>query len=231
MASVLTIRDAPVDRRGTALVTLRVASYLQSAARPTAYDQYLKISSGDRTVVGLVEAIRVGPGEIHVDPLLRNALGLAEGSKIRTEPVILAHAVEVFVRAQTGSVAISEIEHLCQTYLMHQPLAAGDRKSIYASDGKCIDLTIDEVHPDNHCTFEATTRLRVSSESNNVSETVVGFARLGGLDQEIAFLRERVINAHASHEVYRGLGLALPHGLLLSGPSGTGKTILGQGTC
>lgn len=228
MASVLTIRDAPVDRRGTALVTLCVASHVQYDRRPAVYAQYLKISSGDRSVVGLVEAIRVGLGEIHVDPLLRNALGLAEGSEVQTEPVIPAHAVEVFMRAHTGFVSNSEIEHLCQTYLMHQPLAAGDRKSIYASDGKCIDLTVDEVHPNNHCTFEATTRLRISGESKSVSETVVGFARISGLDREIAFLRERVINAFASREVYRGLGLALPHGLLLSGPSGTGKTILAQ---
>lgn len=228
MASVLTIHDAPGDREGTALVRLRVAGGLHQEGAAISHCRYVEISAGGKSVVGLVEAIHRGQGEIFVDPMLRDALGIAEGSEVTIEPVKPMAAKEVSVRVRTENLAAADLTQLCRTYLTRQPLAAGQVKPVFSFSGQRIELEIVEVQPQDFCIFESTTQLRVSEVSEEHQDQTDNFANLGGLDREITFLRERVIGAFTSREIYRQLGLPLPHGLLLSGPPGTGKTLLAQ---
>ena len=67
---------------------------------------------------------------------------------------------------------------------------------------------------------------RANSSSRRVPST---FASLGGLDEVKRLLGAVVEHAHVHDDVYEQVGLTPPRGILLVGPSGTGKTADGAG--
>jgi transitional endoplasmic reticulum ATPase len=56
----------------------------------------------------------------------------------------------------------------------------------------------------------------------------VGFDAVGGLDDAKRLLRAIVEHGHLHDELYGQVGLATPRGILFTGPSGTGKTMMAR---
>ena len=65
------------------------------------------------------------------------------------------------------------------------------------------------------------------SEDSRVSE--VGYDDIGGCRSQLASIRELVELPLRHPEVFNSLGIPPPRGVLLHGPSGTGKTLLARG--
>jgi transitional endoplasmic reticulum ATPase len=61
-----------------------------------------------------------------------------------------------------------------------------------------------------------------------IEKSLSTFASLGGLDEAKRQLDAVVEHAHVHDEIYEQVGLAPPRGILLVGPSGTGKTALAR---
>jgi transitional endoplasmic reticulum ATPase len=59
-----------------------------------------------------------------------------------------------------------------------------------------------------------------------IEKSTTTFASLGGLDKVKRLLDAVIENSHMHDEVYEQVGLAPPRGILLAGPSGTGKTAM-----
>ena len=59
-----------------------------------------------------------------------------------------------------------------------------------------------------------------------IEKSTSTFASLGGLDKVKRLLDAVIENSHMHDEVYEQVGLAPPRGILLAGPSGTGKTAM-----
>jgi transitional endoplasmic reticulum ATPase len=55
-----------------------------------------------------------------------------------------------------------------------------------------------------------------------------GFEIVGGLDEAKRLLRAIVEHGHVHDELYEQVGLAAPRGVLFTGPSGTGKTLMAR---
>ena len=61
-----------------------------------------------------------------------------------------------------------------------------------------------------------------------IEKSLSTFASLGGLDEAKRLLDAVVEHAHMHDEIYEQVGLAPPRGILLVGPSGTGKTAMAR---
>jgi transitional endoplasmic reticulum ATPase len=61
-----------------------------------------------------------------------------------------------------------------------------------------------------------------------IEKSTSTFASLGGLDEVKRLLDSVVEHSHMRDEIYEQVGLAPPRGILLTGPSGTGKTAMAR---
>src|ERR1700678_3560906 len=61
-----------------------------------------------------------------------------------------------------------------------------------------------------------------------IEKSTSTFASLGGLDEVKRLLHAVIEHSHMRDEIYEQVGLAPPRGILLTGPSGTGKTAMAR---
>src|SRR5207247_10584510 len=61
-----------------------------------------------------------------------------------------------------------------------------------------------------------------------IEKSASTFASLGGLDEVKRLLDAVIEHAHMHDDIYEQVGLAPPRGILLVGPSGTGKTAIAR---
>ena len=61
-----------------------------------------------------------------------------------------------------------------------------------------------------------------------IEKSASTFASLGGLHEVKRMLDAVVEHSHMHDEIYEQVGLAPPRGILLAGPSGTGKTAMAR---
>ena len=61
-----------------------------------------------------------------------------------------------------------------------------------------------------------------------IEKSTTTFANLGGLDEVKRLLKTVVEHSHLQSDIYDRVGLAPPRGILLAGPSGTGKTAMAR---
>src|SRR5262249_59655275 len=61
-----------------------------------------------------------------------------------------------------------------------------------------------------------------------IEKSPTTFASLGGLDETKRLLNSVVDHSHMHADLYEQVGLAPPRGILLVGPSGTGKTAMAR---
>jgi transitional endoplasmic reticulum ATPase len=61
-----------------------------------------------------------------------------------------------------------------------------------------------------------------------IERSATTFASLGGLKQAKKLLEAVIEHSHMRDEIYKQVGLAPPRGILLAGPSGTGKTAMAR---
>ncbi|MFB6300677.1 MAG: AAA family ATPase [Halobacteriales archaeon] len=210
----------------------------------TALDR-LGIESGDtieligrrRTVVAVYASGRDGPtGTIRLDETaLRNADTEIDDT-VEVAPVETRPATTVTV-APTQPLQVSGGEAAIRTALDGCPLIRGDtvRTSLL---GGSLTLTFVVVDIDPDGPVRVTERTDLVVRDDPVSATGVRERRsirptvavedVGGLDAELAELRETLVLPLEHPELADRLGQTSPTGVLLHGPAGTGKTLLAR---
>ncbi|MDY6818985.1 MAG: AAA family ATPase [Halobacteriales archaeon] len=205
----------------------------------------LGIESGDaielvgrrRTVVAVYASGRDGPtGTIQLDETaLRNADTEVDDT-VEVAPVSTRPATTVTV-APTQPLQVSGGEAALRTALDGCPVARGDtvRTSLL---GGSLTLTFVIVDIEPEGPVRVTDRTDLVVRDDPVSATGVRERRsirptvaiddVGGLDDELAELRETLLLPLEHPELADRLGRESPTGVLLHGPSGTGKTLLAR---
>ncbi|MFC4359454.1 proteasome-activating nucleotidase Pan2 [Halobium salinum] len=97
---------------------------------------------------------------------------------------------------------------------LEEDLEAGDRVAI--NDSFAVQTLLDDE-----------TDARAQAMEVDASPEV-GYADIGGIDQQVREVREAVEDPLANPEIFQEVGVEPPSGVLLYGPPGTGKTMLAK---
>lgn len=218
----LLIKDAEPEWDGT--------SYVAVEYNPSDIDgELLNSPPSYITFQGKIECgarlryIKPGNGVLIMDRYLRRDLRFTENQKVEFEPLNMVEAQEVTVGISDETLKGDEYRKLIQTFLDQQPLSKGQVKPIYLYNGKEVAVSIKNVIPQGILTFNTEINF-----VNSQAQRGIFFKDIGGLDNEIQLIRERVELPLLHYDKLIKLGIAPPRGVLLLGPPGCGKTMIAR---
>ena len=157
-----------------------------------------------------------------------NAAGRLQILKIHTRAMPLASDVDLTdVAERTHGYVGADVEALCQEVGMLALRRYMSRATIRADGSRPDDLESLEVTRDDFISglneVEPSAIREFSSE-----RSCIDFQSLGGHDDIKRVLNAVVEHSHVHDDLYVRVGLEPPRGILFTGPSGTGKTVMAR---
>jgi transitional endoplasmic reticulum ATPase len=227
-ATTLTLRvaEARVEDIGHAIARIAPDDLGRVGARP---GDILKITG---TTVAVARAELSEPGRdglIQIDGTARSNCGAGLDEQVSVAPVESAQAVAVrFSPLWAGAApAIIAPERMLED-LQGVPVVAGCvvRVPTYA---KAVNFQVVRTIPPGPVVIGKRTDIRVvDGEQNAARAPAVCYEDIGGLEREVARVREIVELPLKHSRIFERLGILAPKGVLLYGPPGTGKTLLAR---
>ncbi len=227
------------------IINLEVAESLQSdidksiARIPSKIMDKLGIVSGEIISVkgGNIAVLRALRGKekdeskniIRIDGTTRANINTSIGEKVA---VSLTH-VEIassITLSPTQEVRFSDdpTEYF-HGKLLDKPLSI-NQKIVIDVFGTRLGYVVSKVIPKENVIIKPSTKINVSDEVHigDAKSTNVSYEDIGGLRHETELIREMVELPMKHPEVFEKLGVGAPKGVLLTGPTGTGKTLLAK---
>ncbi len=230
----LTVAEARRDDVGRGIVRLDPETLRQIGAAP---GDVLEIEGRTKTVAKAMPTFKEQRGQqvIQLDGVGRTNAGVALGQKAAITKV--AHAVAhrvVVAPLGAGALHEDEIEHIASR-LDGLAMKTGDRIRIALFGGNHRDFNVVRTEPDGPVIIHPDTLLAVetargssSGKTEAVTEDIVTYDDLGGMEREIAKIREMIELPLTHPEIFERLGMTPPKGVLLHGLPGCGKTLLAR---
>ena len=220
------VAEARVEDIGHAIARLAPADLARIGARP---GDVLKIV-GRTPAVARAEASSPGlENVIQIDGTLRSNCGAGLQEQVSVSTV--EHAPAVAVRLTPSWVgappAIIAPERMLED-LVNVPVITGAviRVPTFA---KAVNFQVVRTIPAGPVVIGPRTDLRiVEGEQTGVHAPVVSYEDIGGLEREVARVREIVELPLKHSRIFERLGILPPKGVLLYGAPGTGKTLLAR---
>jgi len=227
-AAALTLRvaEAPVADIGHAIARIAPDDLARIGAQP---GDILKIT-GTTLAVARAELSDTGrPGEIQIDGTARSNCGAGLDEQVSVAPVESAHAVAVRLSPLWAGAApaIIAVERILED-LDGVPVVPGCvvRVPTYA---KAVNFQVVRTIPSGPVVIGKRTDVRVvDGEQSAARAPAVCYEDIGGLEREVARVREIVELPLKHSRIFERLGILAPKGVLLYGPPGTGKTLLAR---
>jgi transitional endoplasmic reticulum ATPase len=228
VAAAVTLRVAEARVEDIAHAVARLAP--ADLARMGAQDgDVLKITG--RTVA--VARAAVGEpsvaGFVQIDGTLRSNCGAGLDEPIEVVPVESAQAVAVrlaplWVGAPPAIIAPDRM----LADLTGVPVLTGSAVRV-PTFTKAVNFQVVRTIPSGPVVITARTDIRVvEGEATVVHAPAVSYEDIGGLEREVARVREIVELPLKHSRLFERLGILAPKGVLLYGPPGTGKTLLAR---
>jgi transitional endoplasmic reticulum ATPase len=171
----------------------------------------------------------MGSGAIRLDGNIRRNAGVSIDDKVPLK-VIQVSSAEKVVFAPTVPLRITGGEEYLKRYMEGRVITRGDIIELSVM-GRKIELMAIRVSPaKDAAVISDRTTIEISEKPAKEEKAIprVTYEDIGGLSNEIKKVREMIELPMKHPELFEGLGVEAPKGVLLYGPPGTGKTLLAR---
>lgn len=174
-----------------------------------------------------------GKDMIRLDGTQRANLGVSIGDKVQINKTELPTAKEITLAPhKDNEVQIrfgGDPGLYFKNRLMSLPVMQNQRVGLEVM-GRRLGYVVTKVSPKGAVLVDNETEIKVSETpyTGDLKATGISYEDIGGLENEIALIREMVELPMKHPEVFQKLGVGSPKGVLLTGPPGTGKTLLAK---
>jgi transitional endoplasmic reticulum ATPase len=228
LAAAVTLRvaEARVEDIGHAVARLAPADLTRIGARP---GDILKITGRTVAVARAERSDDSLEGVVQIDGTARSNCGVSLQEQVTVTPVESAAAVSVRVTPlwEGAAPAVIAPERLLED-LEGVPVITGCAVRV-PTFAKAVNFQVVRTLPAGPVVIGRRTDIRlVEGEQSLVRAPSVSYEDIGGLEREVARVREIVELPLRHTRLFERLGILAPKGLLLYGPPGTGKTLLAR---
>ncbi len=223
---ILRVAEARVEDIGHAIARLAPVDLLRLGARA---GDVLKITGG---TIGVARAELSGEGYegmIQIDGTCRSNCSAGLQEQVTVSPIEHAQAVAVrlsplWVGAAPATIAPDRM----LVDLVGVPVIAGCVVRV-PTFAKAVNFQVVRTIPSGPVVIGERTDIRVVEGDQTVARApAVSYEDNGGLEREVARVREIVELPLKHSRIFERLGILAPKGVLLYGPPGTGKTLLAR---
>src|SRR6266853_3769196 len=222
----LRVAEARVEDIGHAVARLAPADLKRVGARA---GDVLKITGGTTAVARAELSDEGREGMIQIDGTARSNCGAGLQEQVAVTPIEHSQAVAVrFSPLWVGAApAIIAPDRMLED-LVGVPVITGCVVRV-PTFAKAINFQVVRTIPSGTVVIGKRTDLRVvEGEQTAARAPSVSYEDIGGLEREVARVREIVELPLKHARVFEQLGILPPKGVLLYGPPGTGKTLLAR---
>jgi transitional endoplasmic reticulum ATPase len=226
VAVTLRVAEARVEDIGHAVARLAPADLVRIGARP---GDILKITAGMSAVARAELSDEGHEGLIQIDGTARSNCGAGLQEQVSVTPVESVQAVAVrFSPLWAGAApAIIAPERMLED-LQGVPVVTGCAVRV-PTFAKAVNFQVVRTIPSGPVVIGRRTDIRVvEGEQTAARAPAVSYEDIGGLEREMARVREIVELPLKHGRIFEQLGILAPKGVLLYGPPGTGKTLLAR---
>src|SRR5246500_2359354 len=222
----LRVSEARVEDVGHAIARLAPADLSRICARP---GDVLKITGGTVAVGRAEISDESHEGLIQIDGTCRSncSAGLQEQVTVTTVEAQAAVAVRLTPMWVGAAPATIAPERMLED-LTGVPVVTGSAVRV-PTFAKAVNFHVVRTIPSGPVVIGKRTDIRVVEGEQAPSRApAVSYEDIGGLEREVARVREIVELPLKYSHVFERLGILAPKGVLLYGPPGTGKTLLAR---
>src|SRR6266478_5409684 len=222
----LRVSEARVEDVGHAIARLASADLLQIGAKP---GDVLKITGGTVAVGRAEISDDAHEGIIQIDGTCRSNCSAGLQEQVAVTPVETQAAVAVrFTPMWVGAAPATIAPERMLEDLVGVPVVTGCAVRV-PTFAKAVNFQVVRTIPSGPVVIGKRTDIRVvDGEQTAARAPAVSYEDIGGLEREVARVREIVELPLKHSRIFERLGILAPKGVLLYGPPGTGKTLLAR---
>ena len=228
LAATLTLRvaEARVEDVGRAIARLTPADMRRIGAHA---GDVVRISGGTSSVARAEFSDELHEGVVQIDGTARSNCGV--GLQEQVNVAVVEHSQAVAVRLSPmwvgAAPAIIAPERIVED-LTGVPVIQGCVVRV-PTFAKAVNFQVVRTIPSGPVVIGPRTDIRiVEGEQTATRAPAVSYEDIGGLEREVARVREMVELPLKHSRIFERLGIFAPKGVLLYGPPGTGKTLLAR---